>query len=136
MIVIITIYSPSDAIQTAIGIATGWVGLVTPILLMIAITLISLYYQLNERDGLPPSDESIKDADLQEKFDYLLNRYEDVKQEAEAKITSLQIELQDAKKLTTITQVDLIKLKNQHKEQEKISKGDNDMLRTITFGLV
>ena len=126
---------PADAIQTAIGIATGWVGLVVPAFVIVALTLVSVYYSKFIGE-LPPTDESMKEADLQEKLDFLLKSYESVKKEAESKISALETELVDAKKMATLTQVDLIRLK-QEKEKEKASgENSSDLLRTISFGLV
>jgi len=127
--------SPADAIQTAIGIATGWVGLVVPAFVIIALTIISVYYSKFIGE-LPPTDESMKEADLQEKLDFLLSSYESVKKEAESKISALEVELVDAKKLTTITQVDLIRLKQQKEKEKASSENNSDLLRTISFGLV
>ena len=127
--------SPSDAIQNAIGIATGWVGLITPITVMIIIALISFYYSYVV--GIqPPTDDALKEDDLQNKFNFILERYEEAKKESNNKITTLQKELDDAKKLATITQVDLIRLKKEQKEKEKTSSETNDVLKTISFGLV
>ena len=125
--------NPSDAIQNAIGIATGWVGLIAPVTVMVIISLISFYYS-NVVGYLPPTDESMKDAEIEDKFKFILERYEEAKRESMDKIIALQKELEDAKKLTTVTQVDVLRLKKEQKD--KTSNESNDVLKTISFGLV
>ena len=128
---------PVDAIQNAIGIATGWVGLVVPIVVMISIAVISFYYTYFVGE-LPPRDEDIKEAELDDKLNLILEKCEDIKKESATEITSLKLQLTDAKKMTTLTQTDLqrLKQKENEKEKEKEKEKASDVLKTITFGLV
>jgi len=125
---------PEDAIQNAIGIATGWVGLIVPLVVTFIVSIISFYYAQFVGE-LPQTDEDIKEADLNEKFNFLLDRYEAIKKESEEKILSLQKELIDAKKLTTLTQVDLLRLKQNQKDKDK-PENSGEVLKTISFGLI
>jgi hypothetical protein len=78
---------------------------------------------------------------INENFEFVFidggHSYETVKKEADSKIAALEIELVNAKKLTTLTQVDVIRLKSQQKEKEiASSENSSDLLKTISFGLV
>jgi len=125
---------PVDAIQNAIGIATGWVGLIVPIVIMISIAVISFYYSYFVGE-LPPTDEDVKEAELDDKLNFILKKCEELKNESASEIASLRLELTDTKKMTTLTQVDLHRLHQKEKEKGQEEK-QNDVLKTITFGLV
>lgn len=126
---------PVDAIQNAIGIATGWVGLIIPILVTIVLSLVSCYYARFVGE-MPQTDEDIREADLNEKLSSLDNRCEVLKRESQEKnlkLIQLQNELKDAKQLSAQTQADLHKVK-QEKEKEK--QESSEIVKTITFGLI
>ena len=125
---------PIDAAFNAIGIATGWVGLLLPFLLVVALSVISCYYSRVVGE-LPPTDQDLKEADLENKIEGIIKKCETVKMAADESILRLQSELEDARKLATLLSADVLKMKKDKDEKEKEESGSN-VLKSITFGLI
>ena len=125
---------PLDAAFNAIGIATGWVGLLLPMVLVVVLSCVSCYYS-RVIGALPPTDEEIKEADLESKLSSIIERCESVKKEADDSIFRLKSELVDARKTANLLSSDLRKIKDERDKEKEKTEG-NDVLKTITFGLV